>query len=110
MLNRIVVLGLFVLAVGAAPAPAHQVLVSDPTSVPAGAAQLEMWHSPEESWIAPAGLYAPSRARGGRRRGRVETDVSVTRAGPFEVRETWITVGLTFMSTLLYGSDTAATR
>ncbi len=40
--------------VGASPASAQQVLVDDPTSVSAGAAQLEAWHSPEESWIAPA--------------------------------------------------------
>ena len=33
---------------------AQQVLVDDPTSVAPGAAQLEAWHSREESWIAPA--------------------------------------------------------
>jgi hypothetical protein len=33
---------------------AQQVLVNDPTSVPVGAAQLEAWHSTQESWIAPA--------------------------------------------------------
>jgi hypothetical protein len=36
---------------------------------------------------------------------RVETDVSVTRAGPFGTRDTWITIGLTFMSASLYGSE-----
>ncbi|MFP4229110.1 MAG: hypothetical protein ACLFTE_09815 [Salinivenus sp.] len=36
------------------PASAQQVLVDDPTSVAPGAAQLEAWHSREESWIAPA--------------------------------------------------------
>lgn len=41
---------------------------------------------------------------------RVETDVSVTRAGPFEARDTWITVGLTFMSTPLYGSEHRSPR
>jgi hypothetical protein len=44
------------LAAGLAPGPsaAQQVLVDDPTSVSPGAAQLEAWHGPEESWIAPA--------------------------------------------------------
>ena len=36
------------------PAHAQQVLVDDPTSVGAGSAQLEAWHSTAESWIAPA--------------------------------------------------------
>ncbi|MCS3645233.1 hypothetical protein [Salinibacter ruber] len=44
------------LGLGLSPAPLHaqQVLVDDPTSVPRGAAQLEAWHSVEESWMAPA--------------------------------------------------------
>jgi len=29
-------------------------------------------------------------------------DVSITRSGPFDARDTWATVGLTFMSTPLY--------
>jgi len=33
---------------------------------------------------------------------RVEMDVSVTRSGPFGTRNTWATVGLTFMSRPLY--------
>ena len=33
---------------------------------------------------------------------RIEMDVSVTRSGPFDARDTWVTVGLTFMSTPLY--------
>lgn len=33
---------------------------------------------------------------------RVESDVSITRADPFESRRTWITVGFTFMSSRLY--------
>ena len=47
------VLALALLAT-AGPVRAQQVLVDDPTSVSPGAAQLEAWHSPEESWIAPA--------------------------------------------------------
>jgi hypothetical protein len=43
-----------ILATGGPSASGQQVLVDDPTSVPAGASQLEAWHSPEESWIAPA--------------------------------------------------------
>lgn len=35
-------------------AAGQQVLVDDPASVRSGAAQLEAWHSSEESWIAPA--------------------------------------------------------
>lgn len=44
------------LGMGLLPGPlcAQQVLVDDPTSVPPGAAQLEAWHSAEESWMAPA--------------------------------------------------------
>lgn len=34
--------------------------------------------------------------------GRVESDVSVTRDGPFDARSTWLTVGFTFMSSRLY--------
>jgi hypothetical protein len=33
---------------------------------------------------------------------RIEMDVSVTRGGPFDERNTWATVGLTFMSAPLY--------
>lgn len=33
---------------------------------------------------------------------RIEMDLSVTRAGPFGDRNTWTTIGLTFMSTPLY--------
>lgn len=33
---------------------------------------------------------------------QVETDVSITRAGPFDNRSTWLTIGLTFMSSHLY--------
>lgn len=47
-------LALGALATMPLPAPAQQVLVDDPTSVGAGAAQLEAWHSAGESWIAPA--------------------------------------------------------
>jgi hypothetical protein len=39
---------------GGSSVHAQQVLVDDPTSVSPGAAQLEAWHGPEESWIAPA--------------------------------------------------------
>jgi hypothetical protein len=41
-------------------ASAQQVLVDDPTSVSPGAAQLEAWHSSEESWIAPAVRVLPA--------------------------------------------------
>lgn len=34
--------------------------------------------------------------------GQVEADVSITRAGPFDERRTWLTVGFTFMSSHLY--------
>jgi hypothetical protein len=234
MPTRIVALCLFVLAVGASPAPGQQVLVDDPTSVPVGAAQLEAWHSTEESWIAPGvrihprlevaggvafldtgngdrrsveyslegkvlvrpgtthrvGLAAvggaatshlgvpdgrpatlfgygvvsqdllPGRLTSYQNAGwlherngphqliwgarldwspldrftligeaygegrsdpslqaslrtallpnRIEMDVSVTRAGPFDDRNTWGTIGLTFMSTSLYGSENRA--
>jgi hypothetical protein len=47
-------LALGALATTPLSAEAQQVLVDDPTSVGAGAAQLEAWHSTEESWIAPA--------------------------------------------------------
>ena len=52
----IFVLSLGLLIAGTDPWAGHaqQVLVDDPTSVQSGAAQLEAWHSPEESWIAPA--------------------------------------------------------
>lgn len=33
---------------------------------------------------------------------RVESDVSITRAGPYGARSTWLTVGFTFMSRRLY--------
>ncbi|PSQ95547.1 MAG: hypothetical protein BRD55_09920 [Bacteroidetes bacterium SW_9_63_38] len=41
---------------------------------------------------------------------RIEADVSLTRAGPFDARQTWVTVGLTFMSTPLYGPETDDSR
>ena len=232
MSSRCLLFGLllFVPLLGS-PAAAQQVLVNDPTSVPVGAAQLEAWHSTQESWIAPAirvhrrvelaGGVAFVDAGGADRRtveysaeskvllrpgsthrvgaavvggvglqqlgvprgrpttlfgygvlsqdllpgtltayqnvgwaheengphqltwgarldwslldrftvigeaygegrsdpflqvavrtvllpDRVETDVSVTRAGPFGTRDTWITIGLTFMSASLYGSE-----
>lgn len=236
MIRCIVVLGLFVLTVGVVPAPAQQVLVDDPTSVSAGAGQLEAWHGTEESWIAPAvrvhpwlelagGVAFLDKGTDDRRtveysaegkvllrpgsihrigaavvggigipqlgvpRGRpatifgysilsqdllpgtltayqnlgwihtengphqltwaarldwtpldrftligevygegrtdpslqaalrtvllpnrIEADVSLTRAGPFDARQTWATVGLTFMSTPLYGSETDDSR
>lgn len=47
-------LALGVLGTVAPPVHAQQVLVDDPTSVGAGSAQLEAWHSTAESWIAPA--------------------------------------------------------
>jgi len=50
----VVALCLAVSGMGASDAHAQQVLVDDPTSVSAGATQLEAWHSPEESWIVPA--------------------------------------------------------
>ncbi|MFB6248040.1 MAG: hypothetical protein ABEL97_05665 [Salinibacter sp.] len=58
LVRRIAVLAVS-LALGAPatvplPAQAQQVLVDDPTSVGAGSAQLEAWHSAEASWIAPA--------------------------------------------------------
>jgi len=49
-----ILLCLGLLWAGGDRARAQQVLVDDPTSVAAGAAQLEAWHGPEESWIAPA--------------------------------------------------------
>ena len=52
-LQRLVlVLSITVLLPLAGPTQAQQVLVDDPTSVAPGAAQLEAWHSPEESWMA----------------------------------------------------------
>jgi hypothetical protein len=55
MCRRLILLGsLLLIVVGTSPASAQQVLVNDPTSVPVGAAQLEAWHSTEESWVAPA--------------------------------------------------------
>jgi len=51
-----------VLGAGCSPGAAlgQQVLVDDPTSVSRGAAQLEAWHSIEESWIAPAVRVHPN--------------------------------------------------
>ena len=64
MLRRLSLTGLLLgLVCGWALGPvvmAQQVLVDDPTSVAAGAAQLEAWHSTEESWIAPAVRVHPA--------------------------------------------------
>ena len=67
---------------------AQQVLVDDPTSVAPGAAQLEAWHSREESWIAPALRLHP----------RVE----VAGGAVGSEGQTWVTLGFTFMSAPLY--------
>lgn len=53
-LRFLLFLGVFGAGLSSAPLHAQQLLVDDPTSVPHGAAQMEGWHSVEESWIAPA--------------------------------------------------------